>query len=190
MFKRTNEEEARVWVACVALPWTLLIWWLFENHKLKLEKSFLFTSVFVAIILTSWRLGSDYQFYQYQKQFSKKVSKYQGFVDWSEVPKKKMNLNNIIHPFYLTPYSLFLQNQRDISSTVTDNKKHYLEIHNCFNDDSNSKSCNLWHHCFYEKISHNPMCRYFNLDFIDQSRFFNLKPLIQFISKRESYCEN
>ena len=112
VFKLTNEEEARVWVACIALPLTLLIWWLFENNKLKLKKSFFLAFSFIVINLTGWRIGSDYQFYQHQKQIAEKLSKCRGIIDWNEVSKEKNGVNSIIHPFYLTAYSLFLQNKK------------------------------------------------------------------------------
>ena len=180
LFKLTNEETARVWPACVSLPLSLLIWWLFENNKLKLEKSFFLACAFSVICLTVWRIGSDHQFYQQSKLLSKNLSKCAGLLDWSELAQN-------IHPFYSTAYSLLVQNRKDISAILSPNKKQYSKIHHCYKA---NKNCPIKEHtqCYYEN-THNKMCQYFNLESIDQSRFFNLKPLMSFISNSKSYCE-
>ena len=73
LFKLT-EEEARTWIAIIALPLSIFLWWLFENNKIEIKKSFLISCVFSTLSLTAYRVGSDYQFYQFQKQFSKKLT--------------------------------------------------------------------------------------------------------------------
>ena len=87
VFKLTDEKEARVWISCIALPSSLLIWWLFENNKIQLRPSFFIACGIVLISLTGWRVGSDYQFYQFQRQFSDRLSHCKGIVEWSEVTK-------------------------------------------------------------------------------------------------------
>ena len=188
VFKLTNEEEARVWVVCMALPLSLLIWWFFENNKLQLERSFFIAFFLTIVSLLSWRVGSDYQFYQYQRKLSQKLLKCRGLLNWSEVSKKNINKSSsIAHPFHLTAYSLFLQNRKDISSLLTSSKQSYLEIENCFN---NGRFCEKikTSHCYY-KETYTSMCNYFNLETINQSRFFNLNSLLQTVSKSKSYCE-
>ena len=182
VFRLTNEEEARVWVAFIALPLSLLVWWLFENNQLQLERSFFLALVFSVISLLSWRLGSDYQFYKDQKQLSSKLSKCRGLLDWSEVSKKEINNHSLAPPFYLTAYSLFLQSRKDISSLLTPSKQTYRKINSCFNTD---KPCEF-SYCYYREI-YPGMCQYFNLEAINQSRFFKLNPIL--LTAEKSYCE-
>ena len=93
IFKLIEEEEARVWVACIALPGTLLLWWLFEHNKLKLEGLFFLACALATVSLTAWRLGSDSIFYQYQKQFTERISACRGIIDWSALFKNSKAQN-------------------------------------------------------------------------------------------------
>ena len=188
VFRLTNEEEARVWVVCFALPLSILIWWLFENKVLKLKKEVFVACIITLISLIGWRVGSDYQFYRFQKQISKSILHCEGVVDWNEIIQQeelpRMWKSNL---FYLTPYSLFIQTKNEITTVLTVNKNNYLRLLSCPN-----KDCPILKevpHCYF-KNTFNSMCQYFNLYFLDQSRFFNLKPLIQSIEANESYCLN
>lgn len=84
-----NEYDKRVWPV-ISLPFTLLIWWLFENKKIDLYKGSLFFlyCVFLSISLTGWRVGSDYRFYQYQTQLAKKLSYCSGYISWEELQEE------------------------------------------------------------------------------------------------------
>ena len=188
VFRLTNEQEARVWAACFALPLSILIWWLFENKVLKFKKEVFAACLITLISLIGWRIGSDYRFYQFQKQISKSILHCKGVVDWNEIIQQKelprMEKSDL---FYLTPYSLFIQPKNEITTVLTGNKNNYLRLLSCPN-----KNCPIFKevpHCYF-KNTFNNMCQYFNLYFLDQSRFFNLKPLIQFIEAKESYCLN
>ena len=90
VFKLTDEEEARVWISCIALPSSLLIWWLFENNKiqLRLRPSFFIACGIALISLTGWRVGSDYQFYRLQKQFTRDISYCKGLIDLNQFSGK------------------------------------------------------------------------------------------------------
>ena len=83
-----NEYDKRVWVI-IALPITLLIWWLFETKRVSFlqSKSFLIFCLILTVSLTGWRVGSDYRFYQYQSQFAEKLSHCLGWISWSKVQK-------------------------------------------------------------------------------------------------------
>ena len=185
----TNEEEIRVWVACIALPLSLLIWWLFENKVLKLQNDFFVACIIILFSLTGWRVGSDYQSYQLQRKLSNSISSCKGLINWNERIQKKMELSNIrrLNLFYLIPYSLLIQDKNKILSTFVLDKGIYSKLHFCLN-----KRCDFERsvsHCYFKK-TYKHMCQYFNLYFLDQSRFFNLKLLIQSIASNESYCLN
>ena len=83
-----NEYDKRVWPVIV-LPFTLLVWWLFENKKTTFSKNplFILSCVLLTISLTGWRTGSDYRFYQYQNQLARKLLNCSGFVSWEMVQK-------------------------------------------------------------------------------------------------------
>ena len=176
-----NEEIARVWIVIIALPVSLLIWLLYERNEIKLNRCFSVSVLIYALSLLFWRVGSDYKNYNFQKQLAEDISHYKGLINWEQVSGKATDLNHL-QLFYLTPYSLFIQNKNNISAVLTLNKKVYKTLHNCFL--TYEHNCNLTKivHCYYE-CTHNSMCQYFNLQTLDQSRFFNVKPLIQIMNK-------
>ena len=89
VLKLTDEEEARVWISCIALPASLLLWWLYENKKIELKQIFFKACMIAVFSLTLWRLGSDYQFYQFQKLFSKHISNCKGSINWEQTVKNQ-----------------------------------------------------------------------------------------------------
>ena len=138
VFKLTEEEEARVWVVCIALPLTLIIWWLFENNKLQIQKSFISACAISIISLTGWRVGSDYQFYQFQKEFSKGHSYCKGIVEWNEVfqNRKSQNLfsSKLFKPFnksfkYMSSSMIYPRNLK-INAIVRVRKSYF----GCYKD--------------------------------------------------------
>lgn len=161
VFKLTTEEEARVWVACIALPCSFLLWWLFETGKLKWRQSFLIASLVAAISLTTWRVGSDYQFYRYQKQFSNKLENFKGLISWQDFKDDHLE-KEFIKPFYLVPYSLLFPKKNSITALVVSDKKLYTE------------QCP------------ESMCQYPNLNSLSQSWLFNLDHSLTTISDNSS----
>ena len=110
-----NEYDKRVWVV-IALPFSLLIWWLFEINKVSfLEyKVFFFFCIILTISITGWRIGTDYRFYQYQTQFAKKLSHCQGYVSWSEVEKSTPSFR----PWFLNKFHTVEFEQHIIDSSI------------------------------------------------------------------------
>ena len=88
-FKFSTEEEVRVFVSCISHPLGILFWWLFEKKKLEINSSFFSICVIVSLSLVVYRVGSDYRFYQFQKQFSASLEASQGIKTWEEVSKTK-----------------------------------------------------------------------------------------------------
>ena len=97
VFRLTGEEEVRVWVSCFAMPLSLLLWWLFERKSLKITKIFFIACIFATLFLTGWRVGSDYRFYDFQKQFSKSLLNCKGIITWTQVSQRKI-FDRIIKP--------------------------------------------------------------------------------------------
>ena len=89
VFRLTEEEENRVWVSCFALPFSLLIWFLCEKNKMRLDGRFFAACAVAMVSLAGWRAGSDYQFYRFQKQLSESLSRCRGIVDWREARDSK-----------------------------------------------------------------------------------------------------
>ena len=109
-FKLTEEETLRVWVCCMALPFSLLIWYLYEKQILNLDRNFFKLVLFVSLALTLWRVSSDYQFYQLQKEITKKLENCQGLIPLEkELEQKILNLSN--PPFHISSHSLLFQNK-------------------------------------------------------------------------------
>lgn len=169
-----NEETARVW-AVIALPISLLIWWLYERNTMKLKRSFFISVIIYTLSLLFWRVGSDYKNYEFQKQMAEDLAGAKGIIDWHEFSKTTI-LPNHFNLFYLIPYSLFIQNKNNISIILTLKKTNYTKLHNCFL--TSEQKCNLTdiHHCYYQH-TYNNMCQYFNLQALDQTRFFNIQSL-------------
>lgn len=169
ILKLTNEEEARVWTPIVALPVSLLIWWLFEKGNFKWEKSFLPAYIIAVFSLIGWRIGSDYQFYRFQKQFSKQLSFCRGIVDWNEVAKN--NEENFQHLF-----KVFNWGWKYMSSSLI-----YPRLSNV---QAIIKSKNRFHGCY--KTPPYGMCEN-NID-ITKSRFFNFKKAVYYEQNNNSGC--
>ena len=135
-----TENEARVWVVCIALPLSFFLWWLFEKNKLKITKSFLLVCIFTTISLIIWRTTSDYRFYQYQVQFSEKISKCKGLISWNDVKNKSFQphfLNNFYRwysisqasIFYPRSYSIKALIKTELNSTCIDLCDTFLKLH-------------------------------------------------------------
>ena len=121
VFSIGRENSARVWVACIALPLSLLLWLLFENNQFKLQKPFLLSLLFAIISLTFWRVGSDYRFYQYQTQFSEKISNCKGLISWNEVKNKSFNpsfLKNFHRWYSVSHASIFYPRSYSIKTLI------------------------------------------------------------------------
>lgn len=169
VFKLTNEEEARVWASVIVLPLSFLIWWLFEKGTFNWEKSFLSACIIVVLSLTGWRVGSDYQFYKFQKQFSKQLSFCRGFVDWNEVAE--YNEEKYQHLF-----KLFNWGWKYMSSSII--YPRHLNVQAVI------KSKNRFHGCY-----RNPpygMCEN-NID-TSENRFFNFKKVLYYEKTNDSGC--
>lgn len=88
----------RMWVFFI-LPFTLLLWFLFEKKKIyfKRQKIFLTLCLISSISFLKWRVEMDYKFYQFQKQFVKNIQSYKGIVrnknekDFSFLSEKLLN---------------------------------------------------------------------------------------------------
>lgn len=127
-----NEYDKRVWVV-IALPISLLIWWLFEIKNLSfLEfKLFFIFCIIFTLSLTGWRIGTDYRFYQYQTQFANKLSYCQGYVSWSDVEEFTLPF----HPRFLNKFhtaefeqhiidaSIIFLNSFKVKSVIQSNRK-------------------------------------------------------------------
>ena len=96
-----NEYDKRVWPV-ISLPFTLIIWLLFEFKKINIKnRLFILYCVFLSISLTGWRIVSDYRFYQYQTQLAKKLSHCSGYVTWNELQKDEFFFKpHFIKKFY------------------------------------------------------------------------------------------
>lgn len=185
-FKLTEEETLRVWVCCMALPLSLLIWHLYEKQILNLDRSFFKLVLFASLTLTLWRVGSDYQFYQVQKEITQKLEGCQGIILYEKSLEKKLfNLSGI--PYHISSYSLLFQNKAQ--SLFSLRPEFDLKISKIF---SNRKKLSVdllyKRHVCYFGSEHPSMCRFFNLEKLNESRFFNLDSLIQNIKKNKSHC--
>lgn len=169
VFQLTNEEEARVWSPVAALPLSLLIWWLFEKRKLKWEKSFFLSCIIAVISLTGWRIGSDYQFYQFQKRFSKQLSVCRGFVDGEKAFKNK-------EAKFQHLFKVFNWRWKYMSSSLI-----YPRLTNI---QTIVKSTNSFHGCY--KTPPFGMCEN-NID-ISENRFFNFERAIYYETNTLSGC--
>jgi len=209
-FKVSDEEVLRVWVCCFALPLSLLIWYLYEKQKLKLDKSFLKRALFVSLTLSVWRLGSDYQFYQVQKKIVKNLEQEKGIVPYNkDLEKAFSNLSG--SPFHIVSYSLLFQkkpkaifsllpeNNIDIQKKQSINPEIPTDLRNCdfkkhqdsilINSEKLNSSCfshleaiQNTNSCYFGKKLYS-MCSFFNLEKLNSSRFFNLEKLIQNIKE-------
>lgn len=160
VFKLTTEEEARVWAVCIALPGSFLLWWLFETKKLQWKKSFLMASIVASISLTFWRVGSDYQFYRYQKQFADKLKNFKGLISWQDFRDDNLD-REFIYPFHWISYSLLFPKKNFIKALVVADKKLYTG--QC------PKS----------------MCQYPDLKALSKSRLFTLDHSLTAISNKQ-----
>lgn len=169
VFQLTNEEEARVWTPVAALPLSLLIWWLFEKRKLKWEKPFLLSCIIAVVSLTGWRIGSDYQFYQFQKRFSKQLSFCRGFVEGEEAFKNREE--KFQHLFKVFNWSWKYMS----SSLIYPRRTNIQAI---------VKSKKSFRGCY--KIPSYGMCEN-NID-VSESRFFNFERAIYYETNNLSGC--
>jgi len=88
-FKLSTEEEVRAFVSCISHPLSILLWWLFEQKTFKIKKSFFITCVVSSLFLLIYRAGSDYKFYQFQKQFSAVLEHSEGIIKWEDITLKE-----------------------------------------------------------------------------------------------------
>ena len=79
----------RVWPPCFALPLVLALWWFLKEKEMgfKNHRWFFLTLMIASVVLTLWRVQSDWQFYKHQKEFSKVLSTFQGVVEWPDVER-------------------------------------------------------------------------------------------------------
>ena len=169
VFKLTEEEEARVWVACIALPAGLFIWLLAERKKLKLKKEIFILVNFAVLLLMIWRIGSDYQFYKFQKQFAKQLTYCKGIITWEEAVK-----NNNLPQSRL--FQLFNWDWKLMSSSLI----YPLQS----NIQTVVKSQNRFTGC-YETPSYG-MCE--NSIILKNNKFFNFDSIIIYEKNNQSGC--
>ena len=127
-----NEYDKRVWVV-IALPFSMLIWWLFEIKKLSFSryKLFFVFCIILTMSLTSWRIGTDYRFFQYQMQFVKRLSHCQGYVSWSELEKSTLSFSPwFLNKFHNTQFewhiidaSIIFLNSFEVKTIISSNRK-------------------------------------------------------------------
>lgn len=86
--------NTRVWPPCFALPLGLTLWWFLKDKEIqfRIHRWFLLSLVLASVVLTLWRVQSDWEFYKHQKEFSKVLSTFQGIVEWSDVESAFQNI--------------------------------------------------------------------------------------------------
>lgn len=89
-FKFSAEEEARVFVSCISHPLCILLWQMFEKKKPIINQTFFSICLTASSLLLVYRLGSDYKFYQFQKQFTAVTASSKGIKTWNELSKKEI----------------------------------------------------------------------------------------------------
>ena len=183
IFKLTEEEEIRTWITCMALPLSFLIWWLFEKGNLKVQRSFLVACIFSAISLTGWRLGSDYQFYQFQKQFSHKTLNCKGFVFWSSVKvddyQYDLDYDHVKdQSFYPQFLKVFNHGWKFSSSSLIYPRK--FEVNAIVRSVQGHVDC-------YRDVEMTARCE-INLSYQKNNRFFNFDKTIDYDKKNISVC--
>ena len=157
-FFKTEEigEQGRVYSPIIALPFSLIIWLLFERGKIKLYKGFFISCVMIAISLTAWRVILDYKFYKYQKVFSNKLLACKGILYWDDVFHPSIFKYSADH-FKYKSSSLLYPRKLNIHVMLKTKTEHFScynspPIGMCENNiDKNNKFFNFDKLYYYEK---------------------------------------
>lgn len=136
----------RFYPPIVALPFSLLLWWICERKKFEIRKStkvFLFSCVLFCLTLVFFRISIDYKFYKYQIQISEEVAKCEGVLDWKAIEKsfikKRFNYKLLRwHEWQIFPISLLYPRSKVVKAVVMPSDLYYCVKH-C--RDSLHKSC-------------------------------------------------
>lgn len=151
----------KVWV-CLVLPFTLLLWFLFEKKKINFnnQRVFLILCFLTSISLIKWRVEMDHNFYKFQKQFSENLKSYEGVLE-GKISKNFYFFPEsfyIFHePFVLASFldsaSLIFPRSREVKAIMLDpipqdcliacEKNQRLDIYNSLDNSSVSKNKRL-----------------------------------------------
>ena len=192
LFSLWNKYDKRVWVV-ISLPLTLLIWWFFETKKISFPdfRYFFLFCGFLAFSLTGWRIGTDYRFYQYTKQFSNRLSYCFGYVSWSEVEKS----SSPFEPYFLNKFhdpeehiinmSIFYSDSFDVKSIVqSDFKPLWL----CSNFFSPKRYLLDTHKVDFAEFIQKSCQKTINMTDITLYKF-RFSQFIEFVKSQKSFCE-
>ena len=181
----------RIYSFC-ALPFTILLWFLFEKKIFQFEKQKLFLTLCLisAFSLIKWRVEMDYNFYKLQRQFSEKLERCQGQLKWSLVRDIFHNIEDDRFEeeslWKITSISLLYPHSQNVKAVLLNDDCIYGygcgEVFEGVKDsvDACKEVCEGQRYHIPNSL--------FNGSF--NSRFFNFQPLIDNISKNISTCNN
>ena len=93
-------NSIRLYPPIIALPFSLLIWWIYETKKVNIQKSnkvFLLSCILFVLIFVLFRFNTDYKFHRYRIKMSEQVFKSKGIVQWKSFANQftdtKFNIN-------------------------------------------------------------------------------------------------
>ena len=179
-----GDYPARVWPPVLSLPFSLLLWWLYEMKILSFKKAklFLFSCLIFCLTAVAYRVKSDFQFYKHQKQFSEQLGKCQGLLEWPLVKNIFYDIEDYFklekQIWKISTVSMIYPQSKDIQAVILNT--------NCIDDClKNGNSLDICRgHCGHLKF--NLPSSLFKNEL--NTRFFDFEPLIENISKNLSVC--
>ena len=171
--------DLRVYPPVIALPLSLLLWWLCEKQKINIQKrskAFLLSCVFCCLSLTFFRLSSDDMFYKHQMKFSQQLRKCKGLLNWDE------HKNNFQLVYYGYNWKSFEESLIYPRSKIIEAVFPYSHPE-CIEDCKKKKK--ICHEICEERSSY-----LFKLEKLHLSRFFDTKAIRESILNHISQCED
>ena len=174
--------ELRAYPPVIALPLSLLFWWLCEKQKINIQKNsktFLLSCIFCCLSLTFFRLSSDGMFYKHQMKFSQQLKKCKGLLNWKE---HKNNFQFVYDVYDVYNWESFERSLIYPRSKVIEAVLPY-SYPECIEDCKKKKK--ICHEVCEERSSY-----LFRLEKLHSSRFFDTKAITQSILNHISQCED
>ena len=193
-FLPESDYHARVYIPTISLTLILFAWFFLKDQDIKgLYNNtpsafyFIYSCVLYCSLLIFSRFYSDWQFYNYQRDFTGRVESCAGIVSLSEFknlsPNEKYNslIIDKIQIWKVQASSLIYPRSNSIKSIIRFSKKEFVEFCSTFQR-KNFKQCDLIYEV-HDLFSKNNMEK-----FTSQNKFFNFEPLLKNIKNNISHC--
>ena len=178
----------------IILPFSMLIWWLYERRQTDIEKIgkvFLLGCILFCLTLVFCRINFDYKFHKYKNEISEQLAKCKGALQWETFKKflKHAKFNHELMNFQGWQFfsiSLLYTESQIIKSVILPTSSTCIGGCNLVLDSVQSKKCKENCRNLHKDKQHSLLLS--KLKKLHENRFFDTSEVMNSISNNISKC--